>query len=128
MRHEGVVRVRWTRAELTAIREAIEVTPNFEGRLEVRDILRDALRSRSLRPGDITFEYGLAERLGGRLVPIDGPTAMARAKLLLAVRGPRKRASPRTPPKRPLLVSADLLAPPRGAIRRRVGGRVADVD
>ncbi len=105
------MRVRWTRAELTAIREAIEVTPNFEGRLEVRDILRDALRSRSLRPGDITFEYGLAERLGGRLVPVDGPTAMARAKLLLAVRGPRKRAIAANA-KRPLLVSADVLAPP----------------
>ena len=112
MRHEGVARVRWTRAELTAIREAIEVTPNFEGRLEVRDILRDALRSRSLRPGDITFEYGLAERLGGRLVPVDGPTAMARAKLLLAVRGPRKRAIAANA-KRPLLVSADVLARPR---------------
>ena len=116
MRHEGVVRVRWTRTELTAIREAIEVTPNFEGRLEVRDILRDALRSRSLRPGDITFDYGLAERLGGRLVPIDAPTAMARAKLLLAVRGPKKRAvAANARPKRPLLVSADLLATPPAA-------------
>lgn len=111
MRHEGVVRVRWTRTELTAIREAIEVTPNFEGRLEVRDILRAALRSP--RAGDITFEAGLAERLGGRLVPIDGPTAMARAKLLLAVRGPKKRTiAANAGPKRPLLVSADLLAPP----------------
>jgi hypothetical protein len=108
MRHEGVVRVRWTRAELTAIREAIEVTPNFEGRLEVREILRAALRSP--RPTDVTFEASLAERLGGRLVPIDAPTAMARAKLLLAVRGPRKRAI--AGPKRPLLVSADVLAPP----------------
>ena len=114
MRHEGVVRVRWTRTELTAIREAIEVTPNFEGRLEVRDILRAALRSP--RAGDITFEAGLAERLGGRLVPIDGPTAMARAKLLLAVRGPKKRAvAANARPKRPLLVSADLLATPPAA-------------
>jgi hypothetical protein len=105
MRHEGVVRVRWTRAELTAIREAIEVTPNFEGRLEVREILREAFRSP--RTGDITFEYSLAERLGSRLVPIDGPTAMARAKLLLAVRGPRKRSVAATArPRRPLLAPA----------------------
>ena len=110
------MRVQWTRAELTAIREAIEITPNFEGRLEVRDILRDALRSRSLRPGDITFDYGLAERLSGRLVPIDAATAMARAKLLLAVRGPKKRSvAANARPKRPLLVSADLLAPPATA-------------
>ena len=60
MRHEGVVRVRWTRAELAAIREAIEVTPNFEGRLEAREILRHAYRS--ARGGDIEFEASLAER------------------------------------------------------------------
>ena len=103
--------MRWTRAELTAIREAIEVTPNFEGRLEVREILRNAFRSPRLN--DIEFEAGLAERLGGRLVPIDGPTAMARAKLLLAVRGPKKRTvAANARPRRPLLVSADLLAPP----------------
>jgi hypothetical protein len=89
MRHEGVVRVRWTRTELTAIREALEVTPNFEGRLEAREVLKNALRSPRL--GDVSFEQSLAERLGTRIVPIDGPTAMARAKLLLAVRGPRKR-------------------------------------
>jgi hypothetical protein len=105
MRHEGVVRVRWTRAELTAIREAIEVTPNFEGRLEVRDLLRDAFRSH--RGGDISFEHSLAERLGSRLVPIDAPTAMARAKLLLAVRGPRKRsAALNARPRRPVFSGA----------------------
>ena len=83
------MRVRWTRAELTAIREALEVTPNFEGRLEARELLRVALRTPRLR--ETTLEYALAERLGTRIVPIDGPTAMARAKLLLAVRGPKRR-------------------------------------
>ena len=108
MRHEGVVRVRWTRAELAAIREAIEVTPNFEGRLEAREILR--LAYRSARRGDIEFESSLAERLAGRLVPIDGPTAMARAKLLLAVRGPRKRGvGANAPHRRPTLVPAHTL-------------------
>jgi hypothetical protein len=115
MRHEGVVRVRWTRAELAAIREAIEVTPNFEGRLEVREILRAAYRSP--RGGDIEFETSLAERLGGRLVPIDGPTAMARAKLLLAVRGPRKRSIATGAPRvrRPTLVPAHTLPTPAPA-------------
>jgi hypothetical protein len=109
MRHEGVVRVRWTRAELTAIREAIEVTPNFEGRLEAREILRDAFRSP--RAGDITLESSLAERLGSRLVPIDAPTAMARAKLLLAVRGPRKRSTANVGPRRPVFSGVHALAP-----------------
>ena len=109
MRHEGVVRVRWTRTELAAVREAIEVTPNFEGRLEAREILRHAYRSP--RGGDIEFESSLAERLSGRLVPIDGPTAMARAKLLLAVRGPRKRGVAANAPRvrRPTLVPAHAL-------------------
>ena len=101
--------MRWTRAELTAIREAIEVTPNFEGRLEVREILRDAFRSP--RAGDITFETSLAERLGSRLVPIDAPTAMARAKLLLAVRGPRKRSvAANARPRRPVFSGAHAAA------------------
>ena len=101
--------MRWTRAELAAIREAIEVTPNFEGRLEAREILRHAYRS--ARGGDIEFETSLAERLAGRLVPIDGPTAMARAKLLLAVRGPRKRGVAANAPRvrRPTLVPARTL-------------------
>jgi hypothetical protein len=90
MRHEGDVRVSWTRAELTAIREALEVTPNFDGRLDAREVVRLALRAPRIR--DVTFERSLAERLANRIVPIDQPTALARAKLLLAVRGPRKRS------------------------------------
>jgi hypothetical protein len=89
MRHEGEVRVGWTRAELTAIREALEVTPNFEGRLDAREVVRLALRSPRMR--DVTWERSLAERVANRIVPIDQPTALARAKLLLAVRGQRKR-------------------------------------
>jgi hypothetical protein len=89
MRHEGVVRVKWTREELKAVREALEITPNFEGRLEAREVLKVALRAPRMR--HVEIEQGLAERLGSRIVPIDGPTAMARAKLLLAIRGPRKR-------------------------------------
>ena len=103
--------MRWTRAELSAIREAIEITPNFEGRLEARELLRDAFRSP--RGGDITLEYSLAERLGSRLVPIDAPTAMARAKLLLAVRGPRKRSvAANARPRRPVFSGAHAVTPP----------------
>jgi hypothetical protein len=111
MRHEGEVRVKWTREELKAIREALEVTPNFEGRLEAREVLRVALRAPRLQP--VTMEHELADRLGSRIVPVDGPTAMARAKLLLAVRGPRKRgvAESMRPAHRPTLVPSPALQP-----------------
>jgi hypothetical protein len=90
MRHEGEVRVAWNRAELTAIREALEVTPNFIGRLEARELLRAAHRSPRHKP--VEFERPLAEALANRIVPIDQHTAIARAKLLMAVRGKKKRA------------------------------------
>ena len=39
-----VIRVAWTRAEISAMREAVELTPYFEGRPAVRDTIREALR------------------------------------------------------------------------------------
>jgi hypothetical protein len=101
MRHEGEVRVSWNRAELTAIREAIEVTPNFIGRLEAREVIRAALKSPRHKP--VEFEHDLAQTLANRIVPIDQPTAMARAKLLMAVRGPKKRSTFQPP--RPVLTA-----------------------
>jgi hypothetical protein len=89
MRPEGVVRVHWTRAELLALREAIEVTPNFEGRQDVRDTFRIAVRAH--RMGEVELDGEIAERLANRLVPVDLATATARAKLLRAVRGGPKR-------------------------------------
>jgi len=89
MRPAATVRVQWTRTELLALREAIEVTPNFEGRQEVRDFFRVAVRAHRLSALELDRE--LAERLSNRLVPVDLATATARGKLLHAVRGPRKR-------------------------------------
>jgi hypothetical protein len=89
MRPAATVRVQWTRTELLALREAIEVTPNFEGRQEVRDFFRVAVRAHRL--GALELDRELAERLSNRLVPVDLATATARGKLLHAVRGPRKR-------------------------------------
>jgi hypothetical protein len=74
---------------LIALREAIEVTPNFEGRMDVRDILKAALHAPRLR--DVMFERELAQRFANRLVPVDMPTAMARAKLLTVLRGRSRR-------------------------------------
>lgn len=65
------------------------MTPNFEGRQELRDFFRTAVRAHRL--GYLDLESGIAERLANRLVPVDLATATARGKLLHAVRGPRKR-------------------------------------
>jgi hypothetical protein len=80
------VHIRWTRAELGAVREAIEVTPLFEGRVEVRETVRRALRAKSR---DVALDRALAERLAAHLVPVDMQTAIAKVKLLRAVRGAR---------------------------------------
>ena len=111
MRHdEGVVRVLWTRAELIALREAVEITPNFEGRQEAREILRVAVRAP--RMTELTLDAELAERLSGRLVPVDLATATARAKLLRAVHGPDRR---RTVPERWRNAAAPSPAPAAAA-------------
>jgi hypothetical protein len=109
MRPEGAVRVQWTRAELVALREAIEVTPNFEGRQDVRDTFRIAVRAPRL--GAVELDREIAERLSNRLVPVDLATATARAKLLRAVRGaPRRRiaVAPRRP--QPVATAAQAAA------------------
>ena len=80
----------WSRAELTAIREAVEMTPNFEGRLDVRDVLRKAVR---VRNGSIVLEREVAERFARRLVAVDLPTALAKVKLLRAIRDADELAS-----------------------------------
>jgi hypothetical protein len=105
MRHEGEVCVSWNRAELHAIREALEVTPNFIGRLDARDVIKAALKSPRHKP--VEFERPLAEALANRIVPIDQPTAMARAKLLMAVRG-KKRPTFQAP--RPALAAVPSIS------------------
>jgi hypothetical protein len=83
--------VRWTRAELVAVRDAIEVTPAFEGRAEVRATVAKTLR----RDGrDVILDVTLAERLAAHLVPIDMPTAIAKVKLLRVVRDTRRARAP----------------------------------
>ena len=105
MRHEGEVRVTWNRAELTAIREAIEITPNFIGRLEAREVVRAALKSPRHKP--VEFERSLAESLANRIVPVDQPTAMARAKLAMAVKGKKR---PSFQPPRPVLTAVQSVS------------------
>lgn len=79
--------MRWTRAELVSVREAIELTPLFEGRADVRMTVRDALRRNQRR---VSLEREQAERLASHLVPVDMQTAVAKVKLLRAVRDARR--------------------------------------
>jgi hypothetical protein len=79
----GEIRIGLSRAELTAVREAVELTPNFEGRLDVRDTLRAAMKARS---NGVALERAVAERFVKRLAAIDLPTALVKVKLLRAIR------------------------------------------
>jgi shikimate 5-dehydrogenase len=89
MGNEGTLRVAWSRGELSTIRDAIEVTPNFEGRVAVRDVLRNAMR-----PGAspyVELEHEAAVRFAARLVAADLATAMAKTRLLRAIRDAEAR-------------------------------------
>ena len=90
MRYEGEVRVSWSRSEVTAVREAMELTPLFAGRAEVRDILRRWLRSQ--RGKDVTFDVVVAEHLSSNLVAFDMKTAVAKSKLLRALQAAERHA------------------------------------
>lgn len=79
------------------------MTPNFEGRQELRDFFRVAVRAHRL--GVLELEHELAERLANRLVPVDLATATARGKLLHAVRGPRKRRIAQVQRPQPVVVA-----------------------
>ena len=94
MRCEGDVQIKLSRAELTAAREAIELTPHFEGRREVRDTLRGAVRKRS---HSVTLEREVAERFVRRLAAFDLPTVLLRTKLLFAIQDADQQAPEQQP-------------------------------
>jgi hypothetical protein len=81
VRYEGEVRVRWSWGELTAVREALEVTPLFAG----RDELRAKLRRRPVHGKGVVLDVVLAEHLAANLVALDLPTAVAKSSLLRAL-------------------------------------------
>jgi hypothetical protein len=78
------IQVSWSRAELLTVKEAIDLTPYFEGRAEVRDIVRRAVRPG--RFGEVSLERETAELLAGRLVAVDVATSLAKVRLLRALR------------------------------------------
>jgi hypothetical protein len=83
MRYEGELRVRWSWAELAAVRESIELTPSFGGRDELRATLRR--RPRRAQGKEIRLDLVLAEHLAANLIALDLPTAVAKSKLLRAL-------------------------------------------
>ena len=83
MRYEGEIRIRWSWAELIAVREAIEVTPSFAGREELRRHLRRRPRAGHMRA--VMLDLVLAEHLAANLIALDMPTAVAKSKLLRAL-------------------------------------------
>ena len=89
MRHEGDVRIKLSRTELNVMREAVDLTPNFEGRIVVRDALRTAVRARS---NGIALEREVAERFMRRLVAVDLPTLLVRTKLVFAIQDADRQA------------------------------------
>lgn len=78
------IRVSWSRAELLTVKEAIDLTPYFDGRAEVRDTVRRAVRAG--RFGEVSLDRETAELLAGRLVAVDLATSLAKVRLLRALR------------------------------------------
>ena len=74
----------WSWPELVAVREAIELTPEFAGRDEVRAAL--AARAPATQHRDVTLDVELAEWLAANLIALDLQTVVAKSKLLRALR------------------------------------------
>ena len=74
----------WSWPELVAVRETIELTPDFAGRDEVRAAL--AARSPATQHRDVTLDVELAQRLAANLLALDLPTIVAKSKLLRVLR------------------------------------------
>jgi len=78
------VSVPWSWPELVAVREAIELTPEFAGRDEIRAAL--ATRSPATQHRDVMLDVDVAERLAANLLALDLQTVVAKSKLLRALR------------------------------------------
>ncbi len=87
--------VELTRADLVALRETIELTPGFEGRVQARDAIRGVLRER--RPSLLQIDETVLAAVAERIVPIDVPTASLRSKLDRALRSARAGGSTALP-------------------------------
>ena len=84
MQQREEVSIPWSWPELVAVREAIELTPEFTGRDEVRAAL--AARAPATQHRDVTLDVELAERLAANLLALDLQTVVAKSKLLRALR------------------------------------------
>lgn len=83
--------VELTRSDLVALKETIELTPGFEGRVQARDAIRGVLRER--RPSLLQIDETVLAAVAERVVPVDVPTASLRSKLDRALRSARAGGS-----------------------------------
>jgi hypothetical protein len=83
--------VELTRSDLVALRETIELTPGFEGRVQAREAIRGVLRER--RPSLLRIDEAVLAAVAQRIVPIDVPSASLRSKLDRALRSGRASRS-----------------------------------
>ena len=84
MQQREEVSVPWSWPELVAVREAIELTPEFAGRDGVRAAL--AAKAPATQHRDVTLDAEVAERLAANLLALDLQTTVAKSKLLRALR------------------------------------------
>ena len=90
---ESVVRVDLTRAELVALKEAIELSPLFEGRAKARDAIGGTLRKQRPYSAPLLIDDGTAAALvRSVIVPTDATSASIHTKLTRALDGSRSPA------------------------------------
>jgi len=77
----SVMSVDLTRAELVSLKETLEVTPRFEGRVIVRDAVQAVLRERRSKPAPLLVDESALSELARRIVVIDLASATIRSKL-----------------------------------------------
>ena len=90
---ESVVRADLTRAELVALKEAIELSPLFEGRAKARDAIGGTLRKQRPYSAPLLIDDGTAAALvRSVIVPTDATSASIHTKLTRALDGSRSPA------------------------------------
>ena len=82
----GSVDIELTRGELVALREAIELTPVFEGRTDARNAISGLLRKGPPFPARLYLDEGTVRVLVRRVVvPVDTTSARIHTKLSRAL-------------------------------------------
>ena len=79
------VTVEFTRSDLVALKETIEQTPLFEGRVDLRDAVNSELRRRG-KPDPLRVEAFFLSQLAHRIIAVDPDSVRLRGKITRALR------------------------------------------